>query len=56
MVESVESYCIALFTRVLGWSIEEFHVFAAAVRRELEDRSIHLYTKFYYVYGQKVEE
>ena len=53
MVESLESYTMALFTRVLGWTPEEIYAFLPKVRKELEDRSIHLYTKFIYVYGQK---
>lgn len=55
MQESVESYTMALFTRVLGWTSEEVRVFLTKVRKEMEDRSLHLYTKFVYVYGQKDE-
>ncbi|RJE17443.1 Methyltransferase, partial [Aspergillus sclerotialis] len=53
MVESLESYTMALFTRVLGWTPEEIHAFLPKVRKEMEDRSIHLYAKFVYIYGQK---
>ena len=55
MQESVESYTMALFTRVVGWTSEEVRVFLTKVRKEMEDRSLHLYTKFVYVYGQKDE-
>jgi hypothetical protein len=55
MIESMESYSMALFTRVLGWSPDEVNIFLAGVRQELTDRSLHLYAKFYFVYGQKPE-
>lgn len=56
VVECLETYSLALFTRVLGWSIEEVTVFLAGVRQELVDRSIHLYSKYHIIYGQKQEE
>lgn len=55
MQEAVESYTMALFTRVLGWTSEEVRVFQAQVKDEMKDRSLHLYTKFIFVYGQKDE-
>lgn len=56
MVESIEAYTLALLTRVLGWSAEQVQVFTAGVRKELTDRSLHVYTKIYFVYGQKAED
>lgn len=56
MVEGMESYSLALFIRVLGWTPEEVQAFLAGVRQELVDRSIHAYTKLYFNYGQKVDE
>lgn len=55
VLEGMEAMSLALFTRVLGWSHEEFQVFFAGVRKELKDRSIHVYSKFYFVYGQKAD-
>ena len=55
VIECMEAYSLALFTRVLGWTHEATQVFFAGVRKELVDRSIHLYAKFYFVYGQKEE-
>jgi hypothetical protein len=43
MLESMESYSLALFTRVLGWSSQEVHVFLTGVRQEIMDRHIHVY-------------
>lgn len=56
MLDAIESYSLALFTRVLGWSSEEVQVFLAGVRRELVDRSLHIYGKLYFTYGQRVDE
>jgi hypothetical protein len=43
----------ALFTRVLGWTELEMEMLLAKVRNELKDRSLHLYLKICFVYGQK---
>lgn len=55
ILEGVEAFTLALFTRVLGWSAEEVQIFMADVRKEATDRSVHAYSKFYFVYGQKPE-
>lgn len=55
MLDGTESYSLALFTRVLGWSSDETRVFLAKVRHGIMDRSVHMYAKFYFVYGQKDE-
>jgi hypothetical protein len=48
-----ESMSLALFTRALGWSIEEVQVFAAAMRNDLRNRKIHAYWNFWVIYGRK---
>lgn len=53
MLEAMEAYTLAFFTRALGWSAEEVGVFLVGVRKELTDRKLHLYAKHYYAYGQK---
>ena len=53
MLEAVEPYTLALFTRVLGWSIDEVQVLIAGIKNELKDRSIHMYGKMHFVYGRK---
>lgn len=55
MLEAMESYSLALFTRVLGWTPEAVQVFLTGVREEIVDRSIHAYVRFHCVYGQKEE-
>lgn len=49
----LEGFCMAPFTRALGWSKEAVTVFAAAVRRDMRDRSIHAYWPIYVIYGRK---
>ncbi|KAF1918679.1 S-adenosyl-L-methionine-dependent methyltransferase [Ampelomyces quisqualis] len=48
-----ESMCLALFTRALGWSIEEVQVFAAAMRADLKNRKLHAYWNFWIIHGRK---
>ena len=50
---AVESYALALFTRVLGWTNEKTQVFLAAVRKEVTNPNVHLYGKLHVVYGKK---
>jgi len=53
ILESLESYSYAPFTRFLGWSKEELEVFLARLRRDVRDTSIHIYTRVFLIYGQK---
>ncbi|EXJ73479.1 uncharacterized protein A1O5_03240 [Cladophialophora psammophila CBS 110553] len=53
MLEALDAYSFALFTRVLGWSTPQIQVLLAGVRKELLDRKFHGYSKLYFVYGQK---
>lgn len=55
MLESFEAWSMALLTRVLGWSTEEVQALLGGARKESVDRSLHLYVKYYWVYGQKPE-
>lgn len=55
MLDSTSSYGSAHFTRVLGWSIDEYTVLSAKVRRELKNPNLQLYTYRVVVYGQKPE-
>lgn len=48
-----ESMSLAIFTRVLGWSIDEVRVLMAQVRKDLKNRKIHAYWNFWVVYGRK---
>ncbi|RMJ22615.1 Methyltransferase [Aspergillus sp. HF37] len=55
VLEGLEAYTLASLTRVLGWDMQEVETFFAGVRKELVDRSLHVYVKFYFIYGQKEE-
>jgi hypothetical protein len=41
--KGIEGFCLALFTRVLKWKIEEVHAFLAGVQENLDDGGIHAY-------------
>ena len=53
MVDAVELFTLAIFTRTLGWSNEEAQALMAGVRNELKDRRNHLYALVHFVYGRK---
>ncbi|KAL3422374.1 methyltransferase [Phlyctema vagabunda] len=53
MCDCVESFTLALLTRVLKWSNEETQVLMANVRSNFRNKKNHLYCKFHYVYGRK---
>lgn len=54
--DSVDSYTVALFTRVLGWSLEECQVIMAKVKQEVRDLQHQLYTNFFFVSGRAPAE
>ncbi|GIJ88084.1 hypothetical protein Asppvi_007000 [Aspergillus pseudoviridinutans] len=56
MIESLDAYCFALMTRVLGWHIIEVQALLAGARAELLNRNIHMYAQWYHVYGQKPQD
>ncbi len=43
MRDGIEAMSMALFTRELGWTVEEVQVFLVHVRRELGDGNIFAY-------------
>ncbi|KAJ5817017.1 hypothetical protein N7447_009250 [Penicillium robsamsonii] len=53
LLMAVESYSLALFTRVLGWSNNDTQVFLAGVRRDIKNPAVHTYCKLHVVYGRK---
>jgi len=53
VMEAVEPYTLALFTRILGYSCEEAKAYMAQVQKEFLNPSYHLYVTFHFVYGQK---
>lgn len=53
MLDAASSYGQAHFTRVLGWTVEEYTVLNAKVKTQLKDRGLQLYSDLYTVYGRK---
>ena len=41
--EGLEGFTLRLFTKVLGWKIEEVQVLLASVRKDMKDPKIHVY-------------
>ena len=53
ILEGLEGFCMALFTKYLGWSREELEVFLAEVRKDVQDPRIHACLNVVAVIGQK---
>ncbi|KAJ5812848.1 hypothetical protein N7447_009871 [Penicillium robsamsonii] len=53
ILEAVEPYSLALFTRVMGFSYQEAQEYMDKVRAELLSNKNHLYVRFHFVYGQR---
>lgn len=55
VLEAIEAYSLALFTRVLKYTPEEVQVMMAKIRKEFKDPEVHLYWIYHITYGQKPE-
>ncbi|KAH7061574.1 methyltransferase [Macrophomina phaseolina] len=55
VLEAIEAYSLALFTRVLKYTPEEVQVMMAKIRSEFKDPEVHLYWIYHITYGQKPE-
>ncbi|KAG7050626.1 TAM domain methyltransferase [Colletotrichum scovillei] len=53
---ALEAVCMALLTRVHGWTRDEVDVFLVNVRKDLKNRSYHAYFPIYSVVGRKPEK
>ncbi|ELQ41040.1 LOW QUALITY PROTEIN: hypothetical protein OOU_Y34scaffold00308g51 [Pyricularia oryzae Y34] len=53
MLQGIEAISMALFTRVLGWDVDDLKVFLEDVKRDMKDTSIHSYSEGVLVYGRK---
>lgn len=49
----VEGYSMIMFTKVLGWSVEDTNAFLEEVRRDARDDSLRKVLDFHVVYSQK---
>lgn len=53
MLDAVEPFMLALYTCVLGHSLDQIRAIMEAVKRELSDPKLHLYNTLYFIYGRK---
>lgn len=53
MSEGLTGLSIRLFTRILGWTVEEMELLLMQIRAEWRKRMIHSYLPMWVVYGQK---
>lgn len=52
-IGGVETMSLALFTRFLGWNLDEVKVFSAKVRNDMSNSSYHTYFDLFVTYGRK---
>lgn len=55
VVGGLSGLSMLLFTRVLGWTVEELEVFLVEVRKDMKNPAIHGYWKIIVVSGQRPE-
>jgi len=55
MIEGIEGFTMAPFTRALGWKKEEIDILLAKCKAEWKDKSIHAHQKVIMIYGRKPE-
>jgi uncharacterized UPF0146 family protein len=53
VLEGLEPYSLALFTRYLGFTYQEAQELMDKVRAEVVNPSYHIYINFHYIYGQR---
>lgn len=53
ILDGLQGFCLALFTRALHWRKEEVDIFVARISRDLKDRRIHAYFPMPVTYGRK---
>jgi len=53
MMDAIEPYSLALFTRVLKWDATRIQLLLAGVREDLQNLDYHMYSVVHCVYGQK---
>ncbi|CAD6573919.1 MAG: hypothetical protein ASARMPRED_006361 [Alectoria sarmentosa] len=56
IMEGLEAFTYALFTRVLGYSQQEVDVVCAKIRKEMRNSKMHAYFYLYVAYGKKPED
>lgn len=55
MLEAVEPYSLAVFTRVLKWNAKDTRELIDKVKADICNPNFHMYSVFWFVYGRKPE-
>ncbi|KAF2459535.1 S-adenosyl-L-methionine-dependent methyltransferase [Lineolata rhizophorae] len=55
LLDGIQAFSLAFFTRGMSWSKEEVEVYLVNVRKAISDRNVHAYHKIYVVWGRKPE-
>ncbi|KAL9601729.1 MAG: hypothetical protein Q9219_002340 [cf. Caloplaca sp. 3 TL-2023] len=55
IMEGLEGFTLALFTREAGYSVEEVKLICANIRKEIKDPKMHVMFNLHVAYGQKPE-
>lgn len=53
-LDTVEPATLALFTRVLGYSIEQANIVIANVKKDLRNDAAHIWVVVHYVWGKRI--
>jgi len=53
LLEGLQGFSLAYFTRAFGWTKDEVEVYLVKVRRAIADKNVHAYHKIYVVWGRK---
>ncbi|KAG5287448.1 TAM domain methyltransferase [Histoplasma capsulatum G186AR] len=55
VLQALEPYSLFLFTKILGWTVEETQVLLTGVRKDIKSRDIHMYSWVHFTRAQKPE-
>lgn len=42
-LDGLEAFSVGMFVQVLGWTVEQVHLFLAHVRRDAMKKSVHMH-------------
>ena len=56
LLNSVEPFSLALFSRVLGYTIDEIKIICARVKNDLVNPKLHSYMNYHFIWGRKAGE
>ena len=53
--KAVDSFTPAMYTRILGYTIDETNIQMEMIKKDISDRKIHKYGTYHFICGQKPE-